>query len=303
MDSWKKIPVKEEMRKKLNSDVTISNEYLDDMNVINQYINLTQGLNRIYQWYHIFNYNYNKIIDLYPDGDIYAMNSHVIALVSAGRNLADSIINCANNTFGLNKTNEFKKSHISKEYDSHFHYRFMENIRNFTQHCEMPVSNRNKNPCFDVIQIIEAPNYNHKASFKTEVEKIMNEIYESRGDLFKLSFMPIVLSYCCSVYRIFIAFTDEVKPSLAEKYSLIQQEIKEKPYLISHNNNPEFQGFIFYIVKDDRKDNSKNVDQLNCFDTNDNPLIVHEKIRKDCIGRYELSEENLVEIKKTLKPI
>lgn len=109
MDSWKKIPVKEEMRKKLNSDVTISNEYLDDMNVINQYINLTQGLNRIYQWYHIFNYNYNKIMDLYPDGNIYAVNSHVIALVSAGRNLADSINNCANNTFGLNKTNEFKK--------------------------------------------------------------------------------------------------------------------------------------------------------------------------------------------------
>ena len=105
MDSWKKIPVKEEMRKKLNSDVTISNEYLDDMNVINQYINLTQGLNRIYQWYHIFNYNYNKIMDLYPDGNIYAVNSHVIALVSAGRNLADSINNCANNTFGLNKTN------------------------------------------------------------------------------------------------------------------------------------------------------------------------------------------------------
>lgn len=302
MDSWKKIPVTEDMQK-LISDITISNDYLDDMNVINQYINITQSLNRIYQWYHIFNYNYNKIMDLYPDGDIYAMNSHVIALVSAGRNIVESIRMCANNTFNLNEKDKFKRNYISKEYDSHFSYRFMETMRNFTQHCEIPVSNHDKTPYFDLTQIYEVSDFKFNAKIKAEVKKIMDEISSRKGDAFKLSFIPTVLSYCCSVYRIFIAFTDEVKSSLAEKYSLIQQEIKEKPYLISHNNNPEFQGFIFYIVKDDRKDNSKNVDQLHCFNTNDNPLIAHEKIRKDCIGRYELSEENLVEIKKTLKPI
>lgn len=302
MDSWKKIPVTEDMQK-LISNITISNDYLDDMNVINQYINITQSLNKIYQWYRIFNYNYNRIRNLYPDGDIYVINSHVIALVSAGRNLTDAINNCANNTFNSNNEDEFKRNYISKEYDSHFPYRFMENMRNFTQHCEMPVSNHDEIPYFDLNQIYEASNFKFKANFKAEVKKIMDEISSLKGDTSKLAFLPTVLSYCCSVYRIFIAFTDEVKPSLAEKYSLIQQEIKEKPYLISHNNNPEIQGFIFYIVEDDRKDNSKNVDQLHCFNTNDNPLVAHEKIRKDCIGRYELSEENLVEIKKTLKPI
>lgn len=302
MDSWKKIPVTEDMQK-LHSDITISNDYLDDMNVINQYINITQSLNKIYQWYHIFNYNFDRIMGLYPDGNIYAINSHVISLVSTGRNIVESITMCANNTFNFNKKDEFKRNYISKEYDSHFPYRFMETMRNFTQHCEIPVSNHDKIPCFDLTQIYEVSNFKFNAKFKAEVKRIMDEISSLKGDTSKLAFLPTVLSYCCSVYRIFMAFNDKVKPSLVEKYSLIQQEIKEKPYIISHNNNPELQGFIFYIVEDDRKDNSKNVDQLHCFNTNDNPLVAYEKIRKDCIGRYELSEKNLLEIKKTLKPI
>lgn len=303
MDSWQKIPVTEEMKKELNSDITISNDYLDDMNVIKQYINLTQSLKRIYQWYHIFNYNYNRIVDFYPDGDIYAINSHVIVLVSAGRNLVESITTCANNTIDLNKKDEFKKNYISKEYDSHFPYRFMETMRNFTQHCEIPVSNHEKTPYFDLTQIYEVSSFKFNAKFKAEVKKTMGEIFSLKSDTSKLAFLPTVLSYCCSVYRIFIAFTEAVKPSLAEKYNLIQQEIKEKPNIISHNNNPKWQGFIFYIIEDDRKDNCKNHDQLHCFNTNDNPLIAHEKITKDCIERYESSGKNLEEIKKTMNPI
>lgn len=302
MDSWKKIPVTEDMQKLIN-DITISNDYLDDMNVINQYINITQSLNRIYQWYHIFNYNFDRIMDLYPNGNIYAINSHVISLVSAGRNIVESITMCANNTFDLNKKDEFKRKYISKEYDSHFPYRFMETMRNFTQHCEIPVSNHDKIPCFDLTQIYEVSNFKFNAKFKAEVKKIMEEISSLKGDTFKVAFIPTVLSYCCSVYRIFIAFNDKVELSLAKKYNIIQQEIKEKPWIISHNNNPQWQGFIFYIIEDDRKDNSKNADHLHYFNPNDNPMIVHEKITKDCIGRYELSEKNLVEIKKTMNPI
>lgn len=302
MDSWKKIPVTEDMQKLIN-DITISNDYLDDMNVINQYINITQSLNRIYQWYHIFNYNFDRIMDFYPNGNIYAINSHVISLVSAGRNIVESITMCANNTFDLNKKDEFKRKYISKEYDSHFPYRFMETMRNFTQHCEIPVSNHDKIPCFDLTQIYEVSNFKFNAKFKAEVKKIMEEISSLKGDTFKVAFIPTVLSYCCSVYRIFIAFNDKVELSLAEKYNIIQQEIKEKPWIISHNNNPQWQGFIFYIIEDDRKDNSKNADHLHYFNPNDNPMIVHEKITKDCIGRYELSEKNLVEIKKTMNPI
>ncbi len=302
MDSWKKIPVTEDMQKLIN-DITISNDYLDDMNVINHYINITQSLNRIYQWYHIFNYNFDRIMDFYPNGNIYAINSHVISLVSAGRNIVESITMCANNTFDLNKKDEFKRIYISKEYDSHFPYRFMETMRNFTQHCEIPVSNHDKIPCFDLTQIYEVSNFKFNAKFKAEVKKIMDEISSLKGDIFKVTFIPTVLSYCCSVYRIFIAFNDKVELSLAEKYNIIQQEIKEKPWIISHNNNPQWQGFIFYIIEDDRKDNSKNADHLHYFNPNDNPMIVHEKITKDCIGRYELSEKNLVEIKKTMNPI
>lgn len=148
-------------------------------------------------------------------------------------------------TFG-DKSQEFSiwKSATSKEYDDYFSYRFLYQLRNFTQHIGLPIGNFNqsidpKKEKRSKLNIFFSKEYLLGSSF--DWKKIKDEL-ESQNEHF--SVMPILQEYNKSIYRLCIISLELlIVPDVNDlvKYieMLKQKDVKGLPYLINFKNQKE----------------------------------------------------------------
>lgn len=297
MDSMKKIVVTEDINNTIE-DLTIISASANELSLLTSYVELTRHLKEIYQWYEIINYNLDMIKELYPDGNITALNSHTISLLSAGKNAIDSIELCIANSFkdGDTRKTSFATDYTTKEYDNNFSYRFLSRLRNFTQHGHIPVSHPfGEAPCFDITQIYDTPHYSFNKTLQKEAMQLVADVAEKCNDSLTLSYRDTVCSYSCSLYKIINAFFENIKQALNEKYDGCINAVSLSPEIIHHNNHPEFDGFIFYQIE--------NETELHCFNINDDPRVEHERQTTDSAERHENEQHSLEEFRKTMIPL
>ena len=296
MDSLEKIVVTDDIQKIIN-ELTICEGSKEELSPFITYIELTRHLKEIYQWYGIFNYNYDMIKPLYPDGNLYAINSHTISLISAGKNIVESIELCIKNSFsdGENQKKSFHTNYSSKEYNDNFSYRFLTRLRNFTQHLHIPVSKYTEFPCFDLSQIYETPHYAFNKKLLEETEQLISHVANKTGDNLTLSYRDTVCAYTCSIYKIFKAFMNIIHPAICEKMNNYKQLVQLQPEIITHENHPEFEGWIFYNVNEDKN--------LHAFNTNDDPTVEHIQLLNDSNERFKTETAALKELRREHIPI
>ncbi|MBR5337759.1 MAG: hypothetical protein IK152_07225 [Lachnospiraceae bacterium] len=283
MDEMEKIVITDEKRKLLGS-LTILSESDDDLPILTSYVEITRHLGEIYQWYGIFNYNTTVIKSLFPDGDLYAINSHTIMLLSAGKTIIDEIEHCLENSFcnDHKQVDDFLNNHIRKEYDGNYSYRLLYRLRNFCQHGHIPVSRHHQYPCFDLSQIYYTPYYSFNKTLQKESQKLIDDVAQITGNNLSLSYIFTVSSYLCSIYRIYKSFLKTIHPILCKKTDDVKWLINRRPQLIHHKGHPELDGFIFYEISASDKN-------LHSFSTQDDPTIEHTRQLNDCTD--QLKEE------------
>lgn len=283
MDTFRKIVISDEIKEKY-SDLELFDYPEECLNCFTSFIEITRHLRELYQYYEIFNYNYDMIKTLYPDGDIIALNSHTISLISAGKILSESTEVCIETAFedGELKKNEFHKKYSSKEYDDNYSYRFLNHLRDFTQHGHIPISRLDGFLCFDLSQINDTTHFNFKRKVKLENEQIQKIMVTKTNTLSPILYQETVCAYACSIYKIFNAFMNNINLALKQKYDDCLQIAKCNPMTIHHKNHPELDGLILFIQNDNT---------LHAFNINDNPIPTHKQITKD--SRIRLKKEKI----------
>lgn len=297
MDSYEKIVVTDDIQK-IVDDLTICLGSADDLKELTSYIELTRHLQEIYQWYRIFNYNYDMIKELYPDGNLDAINSHTISLISAGKNIVSSAELCILNSFsdGTEKKTEFINNYSSKIYDDSFSYRFLTRLRDFTQHLHIPVSRKEDGiPCFDMSKILDTPHFDFNKAIQRESQNLIDDVAKKTGNNLTLSYRDTVCAYCCSLYKLFKAFLDIIQPALYAKFNDCKEAVSETPEAIHHDNHPELDGWLFYQVDEQS--------EVHCFDTITDPTKELIQYLNDCNSRYKSETKDLKELRKHMIPI
>lgn len=293
MDTEKTIPITKE-----NEDLLDGICYLtgnnDDLSFILEYIEITRHLQEIYQWYQIFNFNLNTLKSIAFSTDSIAINAITISLLSSGKNLIDSMDACMSNTYNKQSKQykSFSEDILRNEYDSSFSYRFLTRLRNFSQHCHIPVSHHGDYPCFDLMQIYNTPHYHFNATLQTEVQALIEDVRNSNNDFLTLAIAPTVCAYTCSVYKILKSFLSLIRMGLLEKQNNCNQTISDNSSITKHEKHPEYDGLIFYQL-----DNS--IEMLHCFDTTENPEALLIKWNNHVISTYKDEANLLKEIKKS----
>lgn len=295
MDSVRKKIVTDDMYKLINS-LTIFEGTKEEMDTINAYVEITRHLWEIYQWYDIFEYNYEMIKSLYPNGSMAAINSHTIALVSAGKNLVSAIELCIKKSLDEDERKDFHEEYVSREYDNNFSYRLLDRLRNYSQHEHIPVSTQEGMPCFDLYQIYNTPDYNFNCKLEKESEDLMGKIAEELSENLVLSYNHTISAYICSVFRIYEAFMEKIDTILRKKVEEFQKVYKKQPKFLEHENHPELRGYFCYIIEEEENG-------IHMINTKDAPHESHLKRLIKAKNKVRVEEEHLKKLHDTLVSI
>ena len=111
VDTEKYILIDDNLDKELDG-VKYMGSLDDRIHYIMDYIEITRHLQEIYQWFDIFNYNLQCIKESVDHHNSIAINSNMISLLSAGKNLVDSLEICMKNN-NVEKYDEFKRQCLS----------------------------------------------------------------------------------------------------------------------------------------------------------------------------------------------
>ena len=255
---------------------------LEELAFVIEYVELTRCLQEIYQWYQILRFNLKKLKNELILGDVIAVNTYMIGLLSAGKCFIDIIKMCMKNCYGED-SDEYKifiKDYIEGEYDNCFSYRFLTRLRNFSQHCHIPVSYQNNLLSFDLVQIYNTPHYNFNKKLEAEVKLIMEDIRINDNEMIKLAIEPTVSSYICSVYKIFKFFLNCISKGLNSIHTNILNTIKENPELINHTEKKEYEGMLFYRIVD-------SYEILHAVDITEDPLKLRTLWFNDVVEAYK----------------
>lgn len=270
----------------------------EELSFVVDYVELARSLQEIYQWYQIVKYNYDLLKSAYKQDDNVAVNSNMIALLSAGKNMVELMHFCIGFAYGKesDELNRFRKECEQKEYDDNFCYRLLSRLRNFTQHGHIPVSKLNDSFCIDLEQIYHTPHYNFNETLRRDAEKIIEDIRTTQQRSFTLSIPPTVTSYICSIYKIFISFLRRIRPELTNKEFKFQQIIDQYPELIEHPNVPDMEGIVFYQLSDEDG-------TLHGVCTTEKPEKLLTYWSNDVINEHRLEKKSLKDMQSRMEKI
>ena len=262
--------------KKLNFDfdsLQIANISQNELSLIEEYIEFTRDVIEISQLFRIYRINYNNIFfhydllsndviirnsELYcKEDDIILINTLIINYISSAKTFVDSA-----NTFLEKKINHEKSSLSSDIYDNHFSYRFLYEMRNYSQHGHLLVNiSSEKQCCFNIDHIIHSPHYNFKGKIVNELgnlKEIISDIITD--DVPSIAFTSTLADFHICILQIYICFIDSIEDKLKALVDKISKMIKEHPDIV-HNSEDLFNGYILYDVKEE---------YVHCFDPKEN---------------------------------
>lgn len=220
----------------------------EDVTDIVRYIELTDHLQEIYQLYEIYKYNLAQVKKAAVEPNRTEINATTIALVSAGRNIVESLDVFLKYFASEEEYNLFKDNVIHNEYDISFIYRFMCVLRNYSQHGHIPVSCFESEICFDLYQINKTIHFDNK--LENEIGDIISQILEKTADTPQLAFSPSICSYSCSIMLIYSKFLEKAKEYLESYRKKCYDIYKGKLELLIHDDE-ELNGIMFYTIPDE----------------------------------------------------
>lgn len=251
LDTENLIVCTEEMRD-LIDNVSYVEGTIEELSFVTDYVEITRCLQEIYQWYQIIKFNLYYLKIESASDDVIAVNSYVIGLLGAGKSFIDLMTDCMKRSYGSDSAEyiKFMDECVTKEYDDSFSYRFLLRLRNFSQHCHIPISYQHASFCFDLAQIYNTPHYNFNKKVREQAENLMEDVLMNAGRNLTLAIEPTVASYICSVYKIFKSFLKSIRPELINKQMVLFKVIEEHPELLEHTDYPDYEGVLFYLIED-----------------------------------------------------
>lgn len=243
----------------------------EELSSIVNYIEFTSHLQEIYQLYQIYSFDLEAVRKYLSNPTFVSINATTIALMSAGYSLVNSIEVFLKEYFPEEEYNDFKTNIINKEYDISFVYRLFCILRNYSQHCHIPVSCFEEDVCFDLYQIKNTLHFDNK--IEEEIDSIIEQVIEKTYGIPQLAFEPSICSYSCSLLFIYSSFLERVGKQLIEYKKKCFDIIEDQPELLNHGIKG-LDGFVFYRVSED-------TEAIHGFDTNDEPEeLLRENILK-----------------------
>lgn len=252
----------------------------EDLSSIIDYIEFTSHLQEIHQLYQIYKYDLESVRKVLANPTFININATTIALLSAGYNLVNSIEVFFKEYFLEEEYNDFKTNIIKNEYDISFIYRLFCILRNYSQHCHIPVSCFEEDVCFDLYQIKNTLHFDNK--IEEEIDIIIEQVIEKTNGTPQLAFEPSICSYCCSLLLIYSSFLERVEERLIEYKKKCFDIFEGQSELFNHGIK-ELDGFVFYRI-------SEETEAVHGFDTNDEP---EELLRDHTLEvKADLEKEN-----------
>ena len=209
----------------------------EELRELLEYINLVNSIMELIDWYQLCDYCLEKIMDNYNSERI-LINEATISFVSNTSNLVKAAINSLKIKSNNEEYREKFEKYVSQIYDGYFSYRLLSRMRNYSQHCNFPVSVSENEPCFDLHQIYSTVNYTFNKTLHNEVDALMKEIQIRDNNTLKISLMPTVLRHMFCISKIYIKYIDYMKSILPSARKIIENMIEEQPELVEHPNNP-----------------------------------------------------------------
>ncbi len=270
-----------------------------ELNYIEHHIELTRYIQEINQLFKVFRFNLKNMLNCYtlmitdriertehiPPGfdDFIAINSLTINYISSGKILIESLRNCVEICCGTNSDEfkYFKNELLQKTYDSCFNYRYIIRLRDFSQHCHLPISYQNGLCCFDLTQIINTPHFNHNKTLEKQLREIESDIISTYGDAPRLSFTLTLAEYNLEVTTIYKSFLSLMKNEVHLSEKRISELIDLRPEIITYCTDFK-EGVVCYKV-----DNN----MLHLFNVTDSSMIMFNLFEKEADDIY-VEEKN-----------
>ena len=281
----------------------------EELATIKYYIKITKHMQEINGLFQVFDFNLNSMRHHYAvfnDGtikrnveydfnvsDIVAINALTINLISSGQTLIESI------EVFLKKNGEelypaFKANCLSKEYDECFSYRFLLRLRDYVQHCHLPVSlNFDNKYCFDLNQILFTPRFSHNSRIKSQMADIANEIFEKYSDYPYLALTFSLAEFSVCIIRIYLEFLKKTRDLLHNSVDSIKALINRRPEII-HKSSDCFNGLVLYELDGGT---------LHLFDPKDNPKKMLSQYKNAVFEILQEEQSKLSKMRSGLKII
>ncbi len=222
----------------------------EDEKILRNYIEESRHFQEITQLYKMMLFDLDEIFlhyDLHFDDrvlplcgkkiNIIHINALVGNAVSAARTLIESM-----EVFDreyISSEGNFKNNFISRAYDEHFSYRFIDFIRNYMQHGHVPISYDGEKIFFQLSEILDVSHMKINASLKKRMKDIEQELFNHGEMNTCLAVIPMLYEYFLLVHTLVYEFFKFIKMYFLEQSDAVKKIIEENPeYILEVNGNP-----------------------------------------------------------------
>ena len=241
-----------------------------DKVIIRNFVNISRDFIEIYQLFSMFLFNFKELEDIFVlkgndklkkirykksnFDDLTIINALTINYISAGVSFMQMLEAYLKNNIGEEVYKNFKADVISKEYDNCFSYRFVEFLRNYSQHAHLIVSCDINGYCFDLNKLIHTPHFNYKKSILNEMKDFIEQLFSSIGDSPRIAYSRTIIEYKLCLSIIYLKFLNEIEKDLMDKISRLYKLLINKPEIINKSDYNEFNNAIIYDINEDNID-------------------------------------------------
>lgn len=171
------------------------------------------------------------------DVDIYEINTLIRNAVSAARTLIESME--VFDKVYIDSDGRFKKNYISRAYDDHFSYRFVDFMRNYMQHGHVPVGVDGERIYFQLSEILDVTHMKINTSLRQSMEAVEQELFGYGETNATLAVVPMLYEYFLLVHVLVCEFYRYIKMYVIEHAANVLHIIEEHPeYTVMIQENP-----------------------------------------------------------------
>mgnify|MGYP004653651991 CR=1 FL=1 len=278
----------------------------DELSTIDNFIYLTRDAQETKQLFDIFYFNLlclrNNFV-LYAGDTVkkspncpeyssenIAVNALVINLISSAKTLAESLRTVAIRWFKKDEENRDSFNiYVSDVYDKSIVYRMLMNLRDFAQHGNLPVSQKEGRYSFDIFQILATPHFNLNKQVEADMNEFLSNFDQSEVTAC-LALTITIADFTVKVIDIYRQFLTYMKENISSAYNKIQQMIKINPTIVC-NTHEILNGYIIYFIGN----------ECHAFNPTDNPNKMIYEYDKYTADIYEDEVKALKALKRGFK--
>lgn len=267
----------------------------NEKEIFNIYIELTRHIIELNKLFHIYRCNFNMLhshFEMYTNDLIkekktntneestyIQINTLTINLISSAKTLVESIETFFKVNQYSEKAKNFKKSILSQVYDTVFPYRFLLQLRNYSQHGHLPLCIEKNRVYFDPYEIVVTPHYKMTGLVKKEILILQEDIYKIYRTHTRISFTITIAEFNTKVTEIYFKFIRDSLPIVITYDEKVKKIIKRHPELIIKSG--KFKNMVIYDYIDQMfhmfSTKSNDVDMIKEFKSEAKDILDIEK--------------------------